>query len=227
MIKHLCNLLFINAGLIFLLRKGSGSEYRINLVIQPIRDIIISATVIGIAFVFISILFLFLIKWDKNMMVVLAGVLISFGTGRQIFASALDTVTSSMNGFLSSWASTLHLLAKSRVESQEWRSIETHAELILFGKHIQYDPPARLGDVRTDIKPKEIYKYLNDHREELGYPYSIADEDNSYIAFAQYATKHLRKKLHIYLQLMELQEKVGGVNTVILIATGTLIWLFS
>ncbi len=227
MVKHLCNLLFVNVGLIFLLHQGPGSQYKISLVKQPIREIVISATIIGIAFVSSSILFLIIIKWDTSMMVVLAGVLIAFGTGRQIFATALDTVTTSMNGFLSSWASILHLLAKSSKDSAEWRSIEIHIELILFGKHIQYDLPPELGHARTNIDPAQIYKYLNDHKEELGYSRSIEDEDRSSIAFAQYATNHLREKLQIYLQLVELQERVGGVNTVILIAAGTLIWLFS
>ena len=47
------------------------------------------------------------------------------------------------------------------------------------------------------------------------------------LAFAQYATKQMIKKLRIYYELEDLQERNGGVNAVILIALGTLIWLIS
>lgn len=132
-----------------------------------------------------------------------------------------------MNGFLSSWVSTLYLLAKDKLMTPEWRSIEIQIELILFGKGIQYDPPAKFGDIGIKADPKQIYKYLNDHKEELEYLDSITNDDYSSMAFAQYATKQLRGKIRIYLQLLEVQERVGGVNTIILIAAGTLIWLFS
>ena len=227
MTRHLANLSFINVGLVFLLHKRSESEYKIKLVKQPIQDVIISAALIGIAFVFISIFFLIILKWDKNMLVVLAGILISFGTGRQIFATALDTVTTNMNGFLSSWASTLHLLTRDKLTTSEWRSIEIQIELILFGKGIQYDLPAELDSIGIKPDLQQLYTYLNDHKEELEYLDSITNDDSSSIAFAQYATKHLRQKLGTYLQLLEVQERVGGVNTIILIAAGTLIWLFS
>ena len=47
------------------------------------------------------------------------------------------------------------------------------------------------------------------------------------LAFVQYATKQMREKLQIYDELAGLQERSGGVNAVILIALGTLIWLIS
>jgi hypothetical protein len=37
----------------------------------------------------------------------------------------------------------------------------------------------------------------------------------------------MREKLQIYDELDDLQERSGGVNAVILIAMGTLIWLIS
>lgn len=80
MTKHFASLLLMNVGLVFLLNKRSGSEYKIELVKQPIRDVVISAASIGIIFVFISIFFLIILEWHRNMMLVLAGILISFGT---------------------------------------------------------------------------------------------------------------------------------------------------
>jgi hypothetical protein len=227
MTKHLTNLLLINVGLVFLLRKNSTSEYKLKLVKQPIRDVVTSAAFIGITLTLIPLFFLIVLKWDKNMLVVIAAVLISFGTGRQIFATALDTVTTNMSGFLSSWASTLHFLTEDKLMTPEWRSIEIQVELILFGKGIHYTPPAKLDGTGIKADPQQLYKYLNDHKEELEYVGSITNDDSSYIAFAQYATKHLRHKMQIYLQLLEVQERVGGVNTIVLIAAGTFIWLFS
>ena len=50
---------------------------------------------------------------------------------------------------------------------------------------------------------------------------------NTAAAFFQYATKQMREKLQICDELEDLQERSGGVNAVILIALGTLIWLIS
>ena len=128
MVKHLVNLLFVNAIFIFLVRKRtkSGAEYNIKLIGQPTNYFEFSAAVIGISFAVIAILIV--IAFDQNIMVVIAAVFISLGTGRQIFASALDVVTTNLNAFLSSWASTLLLLAKNRpmvTTTTDWHSIES------------------------------------------------------------------------------------------------------
>ena len=136
MVKHLVNLLFVNALFIFVIRKKtkSGAGYNIKLIGQPTNYFKISAAVIGISSAVISILIV--IVFDQNVMVIIAAVFISLGTGRQIFASALDVVTTNMNAFLSSWASTLLLLTKNRlmVTTTDWRSIERRVELILMSR---------------------------------------------------------------------------------------------
>jgi hypothetical protein len=226
MLKHLAVLIFVNVVFIFFIRipKSSHVEYDMKLVKQPMRDIIISATLISISFSAISVLLVSLIQWNQSIPVVIAGFFISIGVGRQIFATAMDAVTSNMNGFLSSWASILHLLAKDRT-TPEWSSIETRVELILFGKGLQYELPAKLDRVKPDSP--QVYKYLDEHKWELEYLHSITGEDSSYLAFAQHATKQMRDKLRKYDELLEVQEKTGGANTVVLIAIGTLIWLLS
>lgn len=112
MVKHLVNLLFVNALFIFVVRKRrkSGTEYNIKLIGQPTNYFKFSAAVIGISSAVAAILIV--IVFDQNVMIVIAAVFISLGTGRQIFASALDVVTTNLNAFLSSWASILLLLAK-------------------------------------------------------------------------------------------------------------------
>jgi hypothetical protein len=228
MLKHLFNLLFVNALFIFLVRKRtkSGAEYNIKLIGQPTNYFRSSAAAIGISFAVIAILIV--IVFDQDVMIVIAAIFISLGAGRQIFASALDVVTTNLNTFLSSWASTLLLLAKNRLmvtTTTEWRSIESRVELILISTR-EYNLPAKIDGVKPESQ-QILLEYLDEHKWELEYQQGITNDDSSCLAFAQYATKQMVEKLQIYDELEDLQERSGGVNSVILIALGTLIWLIS
>ncbi len=227
MLNHLAVLIFVNTVYVSLRHIGKSSyvEYDMNLVKQQMQDVLITAAAIGVSFAAISFFVVLIIQWDQNIMVVIAAFFISVGMGRQITATALDAVTTSMNSFLSSWASTLHLLAKNRLMTPEWRSIENHVEAIFLGKKLEYDLPAKLAGVKPDSP--QLYKFLNESKRELEYQDAITSEDPSCIVFAQHATEQMRDKLRVYDQLLEVQERSGGVNTVVLIAIGTLIWLLS
>ncbi len=161
-------------------------------------------------------------------MIVIAAVFISLGTGRQIFASALDVVTTNLNAFLSSWTSTLLLLAKNMpmVTTTDWRSIERRIEVILMSRGLEYNLPAKLDAVKPESR-QILLEYLDEHKWELECQQAITDDDSSCHAFVQYAAKQMREKFQIYDELEELQERSGGVNAVILIALGTLVWLIS
>jgi hypothetical protein len=228
MVKHLANLLFVNAIFIFLVHKRtkSGAEYNIKLIGQPTNYIKYSAAVIGISFAVIAILIVMI--FTQNLMILIAAVFISLGTGRQIFASALDVVTTNLNAFVSSWASTLLLLAKNRpmVTTTDWRSIESRIELILISRRLEYNLPVKLDGV-TPESQQILLEYLDEHKWELECQQAITDDDSSCLAFFHFATKQMREKLQIYDELEDLQERSGGVNAVILIALGTLIWLIS
>jgi hypothetical protein len=228
MVKHLVNLVFVHTLIIFLVRKRtkSGTEYNIKLIGQPTNYIKISAAAIGISFWVISILIVFV--FTQNVLILIAAVFISLGTGRQIFASALDVVTTNLNAFLSSWASILLLLAKNRlmVTTTDWRSIESRVELILISRRLEYNLPAKLDGVKSESQ-QILLEYLDEHKWELEYQQAITNDDSSCLAFFHYATKQLREKMQIYDELEELQERSGGVNAVILMALGVLIWLIS
>ena len=228
MVKHLVNLLFVNTLFIFLVRKRtkSGAEYNIKLIGQPTNYFKVSAAIIGISSWVIAILIV--IVFDQSVMVVIAAVFISFGMGRQIFASALDVVTTNLNTFVSSWASTLLLLAKNRlmVTTTDWRSIESRIQLILISRRLEYNLPVKLDGV-TPESQQILLEYLDEHKWELECRQAITDDESSCLAFFQYATKQMKEKLQIYDELEDLQERTGGVNAVILIALGTLIWLIS
>jgi hypothetical protein len=228
MVKHLVNLVFVNALIIFVVRKRtkSGAEYNIKLIGQPTNYFKISAAAIGILFWVIAVLIV--IVFSQNVMIIIAAVFISLGTGRQIFASALDVVTTNLNAFLSSWASILLLLAKNRlmVTTTDWRSIESRVEMILISRRLEYNLPAKLDGVKPESQ-QILLEYLDEHKWELEYQQAITNDDSSCLAFFHYATKQLREKMQIYDELEELQERSGGVNAVILMALGVLIWLIS
>jgi hypothetical protein len=152
MVKHLANLLFVNALFIFLVRKRtkSGAEYNIKLIGQPTNYFKFGAAFIGISFAIIAILIVMV--FTQNVTILIAAVFISLGTGRQIFASAVDVVTTNLNTFVSSWASTLLLLAKNRLmaTTTDWRSIESRLELILISRRLEYNLPVKLDGVTPE-----------------------------------------------------------------------------
>lgn len=227
MLKHLVDLLFVNGLFIFLVRKKTKSraEYDINLIGLPTNYFKFSAAVISISSAVISILIVIL--FNQNVMVIFAAIFISLGTGRQIFASALDVVTTNLDAFLSSWASTLLLLAKNRpmMKTTEWSSIVSQVQLLLISMR-EYNLPVELEGVKLESQ-QILLEYLDEHKWELEYQQVITYDDSSSLAFAQYAIKQMREQLERYYELEELQERSGGVNAVILIALGTLIWLIS
>src|SRR5438093_474942 len=228
MVKHLVNLLFVNALFIFLVRKGTKSrtEYNIKLIGQPTNYFKNSAAAIGLSFAVIAILIV--VVFSQNVMIIIAAVFISIGAGRQMFASAMDLVTTNLNAFLSSWASTLLLLAKNRmmVTPTDWRSIASQFEQMLISRRLEYNLPDKLDGVKPESQ-QILLEYLVEHKWELEYQQAITYDDSSCLAFFHYATKQMREKLQIYDELEELQERSGGVGAVILIALGTLIWLIS
>ncbi len=197
-----------------------------KLIGQPTNYFKKIAAAIGISFWVIAILIV--VVFSQNVMIIIAAVFISLGAGRQIFASAMDVVTTNLNTFLSSWASTLLLLAKNRmmVTTTDWRSIERQVELILISRRLEYNLPVKLDGVKPESQ-QILLEYLNEHKWELEYQQAITYDDSSCLAFFHYATKQMREKLQIYDELEELQERSGGVSAVILIALGTLIWLIS
>ncbi|HEY7109353.1 MAG TPA: hypothetical protein VH415_08000, partial [Nitrososphaeraceae archaeon] len=208
MVKHLVNLVFVQGLIIFSARKKrkAGAEYNIKLIGQPTNYFRISAAAIGILFWVISILIVFV--FTQNVMILIAAVFISLGTGRQVFASALDVVTTNLNAFLTSWASILLLLAKNRlmVTTTDWRSIESRIELILISRRLEYNLPAKLDGVKSESQ-QILLEYLVEHKWELEYQQAITNEDSSCLAFFHYATKQLREKMQIYDELEELQER--------------------
>ena len=83
MVKHLLNLLFVNGLFIFLVRKNtkSGAQYNIKLIGQPTNYFKFGAAIIGLSFAVIAILIVMV--FTQNIMILIAAVFISLGTGRQ------------------------------------------------------------------------------------------------------------------------------------------------
>jgi hypothetical protein len=74
MIKHLANLLFVNALFIFFVRKRtqSGAGYNIRLIGQPTNCFKVGAAVIGLSFAVIAILIVMV--FTQNVMILIAAV---------------------------------------------------------------------------------------------------------------------------------------------------------
>src|SRR5262249_31357098 len=123
---------------------------------------------------------------------------------------------------------TLLLLAKNRpmVSTSDWSSKATQVQMIMVSRRLEYNLPAKLDEV-TPESHQILLEYLDEKKWELECQQAITDDDSSCRAFFQYATKKIKEKIEIYDELEDLQERSGGVNAVILIALGTLIWLIS
>ncbi len=98
--------------------------------------------------------------------------------------------------------------------------------MMIFSRRLEYNLPVIL-DKATPESQQKLLEYLDEHKWELECQQAITDDDSSCNAFFQYATEKMREKLQIYDELEDLQERSGGVNSVILIALGTLVWLIS
>ena len=98
--------------------------------------------------------------------------------------------------------------------------------MILISRRLEYNLLAKLDWVKPESQ-QILLEYLDEHKWELEYQRTITYDDSSFLAFAQHAIKQLTEKLLLYNELQDLQERSGGVNAVILIALGTLIWLIS
>ena len=112
------------------------------------------------------------------------------------------------------------------VSKTDWRFIQTQVQMIIVSRRIGYNLPVKLDRV-TPESQQILFEYLNENKWELEYQQGIIDDDASCHAFFQYATEKMREKMQIYDELEDLQERSGGVNAVILIALGTLVWLIS
>ena len=202
MVKHLVNLLFVNGVFVFLVHKRSNSkaEYNIKLIRQQTNNIKFSAAVIGTWSTVTAILIV--MAFHQDLMIVIAAIFISLGTGRQLFGSALDVVTTNLNTFLSSEASTLLLLAKNRQTetTTDWSVVESQVKLIMTSIR-SYNLPAELYGVNPESD--HLIDYLNKHKLELEYQRPITHDNSSCLEFAQFAIKHMIQKLLIFAELEE------------------------
>jgi len=224
MLRHLVVRLILSATFVVLRQRKHVTEYNIRLNKLKERDVLVSAALLGIFFSAITIAFVASIKGGMNELVVAAGVLLSIGLSQQIMSIGIDAVTTSLNGFVSSWNSVLYSLAKQK-EKPEWRFIENEAHQVFIYPHIVYVLPPELDELK--VASAKIIKYLDEHKAEIDYPHKVYDDEPSLLSFAQYTTEYLRDRMRVYDRLLNIQQRTGNVNPVVFIALGTLIWLLS
>ena len=106
MMQHLIVRLALTVTLVELVKKKEDqSRYNMNLIKQKERTIILNAMLLAIIFGAVAIWFVFYIKGDDgNLMIMVAGILLSLGLMQQVISIALDAVTTTW--FSSSMAGT-------------------------------------------------------------------------------------------------------------------------
>lgn len=229
MLQHLVVRLALTATLVDLVKKKENhTNYNMNLIRQNERTIILNAMLLGIAFGAIAIWLVFSIKGDdENMMIVVAGILLSLGLMQQIISIALDAVTISLSRFLSTWNSVINLLAKQKT-TPEWHVIRDETEEIFIFPQVSYSLPPGISKTIDPNAADKTVRYIAEHRWELSYPQAnFPGDEKSLVSFAQYAIEFLRGRLNMYDRLSTIQYRTGSINPVVFVALGTLIWLLS
>lgn len=226
MLIHLIFRLTSTVTLVSLLEKQSESEYKMTLIMQKERTLVINAMVLGIAFGVLAIWLVVAIKGFDNIMVLVAGVLLSFGLMQQLVSVGLDAVTTNIGRFLSAWNSALYALAKMKSsESEGWSVLRAEAEEIFIMPQLVYSLPE---PIRRQPTINSISEYIDKRRWELEYPETVFHHDEkSLFSFAEYAVSFLRDRLDAYDKLLTMQQRTGTINPIVFIALGTLVWLIS
>lgn len=226
MLLHLIIRLTSTVTLIDLLKKQAEPDYNMTLIMQKERTLVINAIVLGIAFGALAIWLVLVIKGAENMMIVAAGVLISLGLMQQLVSVGIDTVTTNLGRFLSSWNSVLHILAKQKARgSTKWAFLQGEIKEIFIMPQLVYVLPER---IRKEPTINEISAFIDEHRWELAYPETIFHHDEkNLLSFTEYAIAFLRERSDVYDRLLTMQQRTGTINPIVFISVGTLVWLLS
>lgn len=224
MLQHLLARIISTIILVDLLKKREEPAYDMALIAQKERTIAVNALILGAAFGALAIWLVLVIKGSENIMIVVAGVLLSFGLMQQIVSVGLDTATMNLGRFMSSWNSILNALAKKHTTT-EWQRLRDETEEIFVFPQLVHNLPR---SIKENASIEAITSYLDEHRWELGYPQTIFRHDEkSLLSFCCYAIDVLRNRLDVYDRLLIMQQRTGTVNPVVFVAVGTLIWLLS
>lgn len=194
------------------------------LITQKERTIALNAMVLGVAFGALAIWLVLVIKGAENALIVIAGILLSFGLIQQIVSVGLDTATMNMGRFMSLWNSVLNVLAK-KWETREWRQVRDETEEIFVFPNITHALPSQ---IKNDMSIEKISSYIDARRWELAHPQTVFEHDEkNLLSFSRYAIDFLRERLDVYNRLLTMQQRTGTVNPVVFVAAGTLVWLLS
>jgi hypothetical protein len=216
MFKHIARTVF--PTIIF---KDIKSIYDIRLVKINEREVILSAILIGTIFFIIAAALILYIRGD-HILITFAGLLLAIAFAQQLISVCIDTITTNLNNFISTWNSTLYTLSRIR-KGDEWRYVENESNRIFIYPHIIYTLPNTINEPK--VYSNTLIKYLIDHKDEVDYHHTIYDFEPSLLAFSQYLIEHLHNKLLLYDRLTNIQQITGTVNPILFLAIGEIIWL--
>jgi hypothetical protein len=163
MLVHLIIRLTSTVTLIALLNNRTESEYQMTLIMQKERTLVINAMILGIAFGALAIWLVFAIKGFENIMIVVAGILLSLGLMQQLVSVGLDAITTNIGRFLSTWSSVLYILSKlkSGRNTTEWTLLRAEIEEIFIMPQLIYSLPEK---IRKEPRINAISEYIDEHR---------------------------------------------------------------
>lgn len=216
MFKHVARTVFPTVII-----KDIKSIYDIRLIKINEREVILNAILIATIFFVIAAALIVYIRGD-HILITFAGLLLATAFAQQLISVCIDTVTTNLNNFISSWNSILYTLSRIR-KGDEWRYVENESNRIFIYPHIIYTLPNVINEPK--ISSTKLIKYLVEHKDEIDYPHTIYDFEPSLLAFSQYVIEHLHSKLLLYDRLTNIQQITGTVNPILFLAIGEIIWL--
>ena len=180
----------------------------------------------------VFILFLILILNFLEGLVLVAGIFLSIGISQQIISVCLNTAADDLQLYVSRWTTIVDYLSQIHIDQHtvtsisdkaEWQDVNEHISQLYISPFITNDLPHGLDSPNSlDI----ILNFIDEYHDEFDYPVEINSESGQ-LAFSQHMVSYLHSKLLFHDRLNTLQAKSGGVDSILPIAIGTLIWLLS
>lgn len=220
MVRHIVRIVI---STVFLTYTDSKSKYDVRLAKVNAKAVMVSAALIGVIFLSITTFLVVYIK-GSAIIITIAGIIISIGFAQQLVSIGIDAISTNFNNFISTWNSVLYMLSRIR-KGDEWRYVENESDRIFIYPHIIYSLPKTINEPK--VSTSKLIKYIQEHQHEVNYPHSVYDFEPSLLSFSQYLIEYLHNKLLLYDTLIDIQQRTSGVNPILFLAIGEIIWLLA
>ncbi len=178
----------------------------------------------------VFILFLILILNFLEGMVLVAGIFLSIGISQQVISVCINTAADDLQLYISRWTTIVDYLSQLHIaqhtvtsisDKAEWQDVHEHTSQLYISPFITNELPS---DLISSTSLDDLLSFIDDYQNEFDYPVEINSESGQ-LSFSQHMVSYLHSKLLFHDRLNTLQAKSGGVDSILPIAIGTLIWL--